>query len=80
MKTTLISLLTATLLGFAAQLSGHTLNAADLPSILFAAGLAAWAISQYSFKPAALTVARPFRLPVRLHRENSPANSMQLAA
>ena len=66
MKTTLRSVLTATLLGFAFLASGHPFDAADFTAIMFAAGLIAWTIDQYSCPPRALNVARPIRLPVSL--------------
>lgn len=68
MKTSLISLLTATLLGFASLASGRPFDAADFTAILFATGLVAWTIEQYSRVPRSLTLNRPIRLtaPLRL--------------
>ncbi|MBI2517469.1 MAG: hypothetical protein HYV95_11230 [Opitutae bacterium] len=64
MKTALISLLTASLLGIASLASGRAFDAAEFFAILFATGLAAWTVEQYSREPRALTYARPIRLPV----------------
>jgi hypothetical protein len=79
MKTALISILTATLLGFASLASGRAFDAADFAAILFATGLVAWTIAQYSRQPRLLKLPRPIRLPlVALHRE--PAQVVRLAA
>jgi hypothetical protein len=64
MKTALLSLLTATLLGFAAIASGRQFDAADFFSIAFTAGLVAWTVNQYSRELRPLTTARPIRLPI----------------
>jgi hypothetical protein len=64
MKATLVSLLTATLLGIASLASGRAFDAADFFAILFVTGLVAWTIDQYSREPRVLTYARPIRLPV----------------
>ncbi len=64
MKTALITLLTATLLGFASYASGRAFDAADYIAILFATGLAAWTIDQYGREFRPLTLARPIRLPL----------------
>jgi hypothetical protein len=66
MKTTLISLLTATLLGLASRASGRHFDAADFTAIVFATGLVAWTIEQYSREPRVLNVIRPIRLPINL--------------
>lgn len=65
MKTALISVLTASLLGIASLASGRPFDAADFTAILFATGLTAWTVDQYgrSFRP--LTVNRPIRLPLQ---------------
>lgn len=63
MKTALISILTATLLGFASVVSGRHFDAADFTAILFATGLVAWTVAQYNRVPRVLTLARPIRLP-----------------
>ncbi len=78
MKTTLISLLAAALLGFASFASGRSFDAAGLTAILFAAGLAAWTIAQYRRQPRCLTLDRPIRLPLKLQPAN--AHRMPLAA
>lgn len=62
MKTALISVLTATLLGFASLASGRHFDAADFTAIMFTTGLVAWTLDQYSRTPRALTKARTFRL------------------
>ena len=64
MKTALISLLTATLLGFASYASGRPFDAADFTAIIFATGLSAWTINQYGREFRPLTLAKPIRLPV----------------
>lgn len=79
MKTTIYTLLTATILGIASLISNQPINAADLLAIAFAAGLVAWAASEYSPKQkeprkgarfaavAAVRMARPnARAEVRL--------------
>ena len=71
MKTALISVLTATLLGFASLASGRRFDAADFTAIVFTTGLVAWTLDQYSRAPRVLTKARPIRLP--LPRAASPA-------
>jgi len=78
MKTTLISVLTATLLGFASKVSGRPFDAADFTAILFATGLVAWTIDQYSRQPRALLVSRPIPFPVNLtdRRASTPASRM----
>ncbi len=54
MKTTLLSLLTATLLGLASLASGRHFDAADFTAIMFTTGLVAWTIDQYSREPRVL--------------------------
>jgi len=78
MKTTITSVLTATLLGIASLASGRPFDAADFTAILFATGLVAWTIEQYSRTPRALTSIRPIRLPIRLgsNRAKAPAGRM----
>lgn len=63
MKTTLASVLTATLLGFAALASGRHFDAADFTAIVFTTGLVAWTIGQYSRTSRPLLIARPIRFP-----------------
>lgn len=80
MKTTLLSVLTATFLGFASLASGRPFDAADFTAIMFATGLVAWTINQYSRQPRALTMVRPLRLPVRLSVPRPQAPTGRLAA
>jgi hypothetical protein len=80
MKTALTSVLTATLLGFASIASGRPFDAADFTAILFATGLVAWTIEQYSRQPRVLSLARPIRLPVNLGARHAPAQDSRLAA
>jgi len=80
MKTALISVLTATLLGFASLASGRPFDAADFTAIMFTTGLVAWTIDQYSRAPRALTLARPIRIPVRLSGRSAKAPALRLAA
>lgn len=77
MKTALISVLTATLLGIASLASGRHFDAADFTAIMFATGLVAWTIDQYSRVPRALTLARTFQFPTRV---NAKAPALRLAA
>ncbi len=63
MKTTLISLLTAILLGFASSANSRTFDAADFVAVLFATGLIVWTLEQYRRAPRPLDLARPIRLP-----------------
>jgi len=80
MKTALTSVLTASLLGFASIASGRAFDAADFTAILFATGLVAWTIEQYSRQPRSLTMARPILLPVNLGLRTSHAEDRRLAA
>ncbi len=61
MKTALISVLTATLLGFASLASGRPFDAADFTAIAFTTGLVAWTVAQYSREARPLTRVRPIR-------------------
>ena len=80
MKTALISVLTATLLGLASLASGRHFDAADFTAIMFTTGLVAWTLNQYSRAPRVLTKATPFRLPVPTRpRQPAPAET-RLAA
>jgi len=66
MKTILISLLTAVLLGLAAFASGRLFDAADFIAIVFAAGLVAWTFSQYrSTPPRHPDKILPIHLPIK---------------
>ena len=83
MKTSLISLisvLTATFLGFAALASGRPFDAADFMAILFTVGLVAWTVNQYSREPRPLLVARPIRLPAPIQARMSETPVQRLAA
>lgn len=66
MKTALISVLTATLLGFASLASGRPFDAADFTAIIFTLGLVAWTVDQYSREPRPLRRERPIRVPVSM--------------
>ncbi len=80
MKTALISLLTATLLGIASRASGRAFDAADFVAILFTTGLVAWTIDQYSRTPRALSLDRPIRFPENLGGRHAKALPGRLAA
>lgn len=66
MKTALLSVLTATLLGFTLLASGRHFDAANFTAILFTTGLVAWTIDQYGRAPRQLTASRPIPFPVRV--------------
>jgi hypothetical protein len=66
MKTSLISVFTASLLGIASYASGRNFDVADFTAILFTTGLVAWTIDQYSREARVLNVNRPILFPVRL--------------
>ena len=80
MKTALLSVLTATLLGFASRAGGRHFDAADFTAIVFTTGLVAWTIEQYSRAPRALPVARTFRFPARVNVSPAKAADIRLAA
>jgi len=80
MKTTLTSLFTAALLGLASRLSGRSFDAADFTAILFATGLVAWTIKQYSREPRVLLAARPLPFPVSRPRNLEGNSADRLAA
>ena len=80
MKTALISVLTATLLGTASLASGRHFDAADFTAFVFATGLVAWTIDQYSRTPRALNRARLFRLPVATAARSTESTAVRLAA
>ncbi len=80
MKTALTSLVTATLLGIASFASGRHFDAADFTAILFATGLVAWTVEQYSRTPRLLTLNRAVRFPVALVRGQALSPSARLAA
>lgn len=68
MKTSLISVLTATLLGIASFASGRHFDASDFTAILFTTGLVAWTVEQYSRAPRELSPNRPIRFPISLRK------------
>lgn len=80
MKTALISVLTATLLGFASLASGRPFDAADFIAIVFTTGLVAWTLSQYSREVKPLRVARPIRLPAPIRSRALAPQAQRLAA
>lgn len=80
MKTALISVLTATLLGFASLASGRPFDAADFTAIVFATGLVAWTVSQYSRETRSLTRARPIHLPMPIRVRPATVSASRLAA
>ena len=80
MKTTLVSVLTAILLGFASLASGRHFDAADFTAILFTTGLVAWTIGQYSRVPRAMTMARPIQLPARVNARPAKVPAIRQAA
>lgn len=80
MKTALLTVLTATLLGFASIASGRSFDAADFTAILFTTGLVAWTIDQYSRPQRVLTPVRPIHLPARMSVRPAKVSSLRLAA
>ncbi len=80
MKPSLISLLIAALLGLASLASGRPFDAAEFTAILFAAGLVAWTLNQYSRVPRPLLRARPIRLPAPLSARVSVPMARRMAA
>ena len=79
MKTTLISLLSAALLGVASFASNRSFDAAGLTAVLFATGLAVWTVLQYSRQPRLLTLERPIHLPLKMQSAAAP-QALSLAA
>ena len=75
MKTTLVSLFIAALLGIA-----FSINAAELISTLFVIGLFAWTFRQYRRPAPVPTFERPIRPPGRIAVQALNAPSHQLAA
>ena len=73
MKTTVISLFAATLLGFAFLTRNESVDAAGVVAIAFAAGLVAWTVSEYGHTRrlnARLAGTVPFAIPAsHLHAE-----------
>jgi hypothetical protein len=80
MKTALISVLTATLLGFASLASGRPFDAADFTAIMFTVGLVAWTVNQYSREPRRLLAARPIQLPAPIRVRVAAPSVRRLAA
>ena len=80
MKTTIVSLFAATLLGFAFFASGRLFDAADFVAITFAVGLVAWTVGQYSREPRVLTGDRPIHLPVNPRAGKSAKAECRMAA
>ena len=80
MKTALISFFTAALLGLASRLSGRSFDAADFTAILFATGLVAWTIEQYSREYRVLNAERPLPFPVSRPRSLARNTPERLAA
>jgi len=80
MKTALVSVLTATLLGLASIASGRHFDAAEFIAIAFASCLAAWTVNQYSRVVRPLDVNRPIRLPLPLRSRALKPAARRLAA
>ena len=80
MKTALISVLTATFLGFASLASGRPFDAADFTAILFTTGLMAWTVGQYQFRPRALLLSRPISFPAQRATRRETVAMGRLAA
>lgn len=80
MKTAQLSFVLATLLGFAALASGRHFDAADFVAIIFATGLAAWTLEQYTRAPRPLNLARPIRLPATLSVRHTARQAGRFAA
>jgi hypothetical protein len=80
MKTALISVLTATLLGFASIASGRPFDAADFTAIIFTLGLVAWTVGQYTREPRSLLRASPIRVPAPMPSRVIGAKAHRLAA
>lgn len=62
MKTVLISLLSATLVGFAFMTSVQPVDAADFISLFFVTGLVLWTLAQYGQQPRAISLNRVSRV------------------
>lgn len=80
MKTALISVLTATLLGFASLASGRPFDAADFTAIIFTVGLVAWTVDQYSREPRPLLRDRPIRVPTSMPSRLTVSKAQRVAA
>jgi len=80
MKISLLSVLTATLLGIASIASGRHFDVADFTAILFTTGLVAWTIEQYTREPRVLNSSRPIRFPLGHRSRHSRMAPSRLAA
>jgi hypothetical protein len=80
MKTTLISILTATLLGFASYATDRQFGIAEFLAVVFTVGLVGWTVEQYSREPRSLTKARPIHLPISPEVRPEAARADRLAA
>lgn len=80
MKITLLSVLTASLLGLASIASGRHFDVADFTAILFTTGLVAWTIDQYSREPRVLNSSRPIRFPFGHRNRHTRMAASRLAA
>ena len=80
MKTALISVLTATLLGFGTLASGRPFDAADYTAIIFTICLVAWTVDQYSRVPRPLLRNRPLHAPAPVQSRMPAARIHRLAA
>lgn len=77
---TLLSILTATLLGIASIASDRHFDIADFTAILFTTGLVAWTIDQYGSEPRVRSANRPIRFPIKLAGRPAKVASGRLAA
>lgn len=75
MKTALITVITATLLGFASLASGRPLDAASFTAVLFTTGLVAWTVAQYNRAPRSISLVRPIRLAAPLAARSASARA-----
>ncbi len=80
MKITLLSVLTASLLGLASIASGRHFDVADFTAILFTTGLVAWTIEQYTREPRVLNSSRPIRFPLGHRSRHTRLATSRLAA
>ena len=80
MKTILISLLAACLLGLAASVSDRLFAAVDFLSIAFATGLVAWTVSQYRSPVRTLRRIHPIHFPVKKAAASAIVQSEQHVA
>lgn len=80
MKISLLSVLTATLLGIASIASGRHFDVTDFTAILFTTGLVAWTIEQYTREPRVLNSSRPIRFPLGHRNRHTRMAASRLAA